>query len=295
MRSLFAIIFILFFHNSNAQLLWEISGKKMKNPSFLYGTFHVRDERVFRFDDSLMIKFNSCKAYAGELDVSNVGLGEQFRMAKLMLMPGDTTLDMLISQEEYELVMKKAKEKLGDKAFVINKIKPIFTSSLMTEGVNENTEGTKDSTDYLDQYLQKLAKSKKMQIIGIETVEEQMKALDKLSLKDQASMLVSALQEEERGEDPMEELYEAYIKQDLKKIEEIVEASGMPDEFSQAVLLQRNYVMADRISRFIKKKPTFIGIGVAHLPGKDGVIELLRKNGYTLRPVISTNTNSDQN
>jgi uncharacterized protein YbaP (TraB family) len=295
MRSLLTILLILLFHISNAQLLWEISGKKMKKPSFLYGTFHVRDERVFRFGDSVMIKFNSCKAYAGELDISNVGLGEQIRMAKLMLMPGDTTLDMLISQEEYKLVLKKAEEKLGDKAFIINKIKPIFTSALMTESTNKNTEKKSDSTDYLDQYLQKLAKSKKMQIIGIETVEEQMVALDRLALKDQAAMLLSTMKEEESGEQSMEVLYDAYIKQDLKKIEEIVEAAGMPDEFSQAVLKERNYVMANRISKFIKKKSTFIGIGVAHLPGKEGVIELLRKNGYTLRPVISTNTNSHQN
>jgi uncharacterized protein YbaP (TraB family) len=50
------------------------------------------------------------------------------------------------------------------------------------------------------------------------------------------------------------------------------------------LITDRNRTMAQRIDELIKQgKPLFVVIGSGHLPGKDGVIELLRQRGYKLR------------
>ncbi|RZL34003.1 MAG: hypothetical protein EOO96_11135, partial [Pedobacter sp.] len=66
---------------------------------------------------------------------------------KLIVMPNDTTLEMLLSEQDYQLVMKVAKEKLGEKALAVNRIKPIFTSALLTEETNGGEGEKKDSSD----------------------------------------------------------------------------------------------------------------------------------------------------
>lgn len=268
-----------------SSLLWEVSGNDLEKPSYLYGTMHVADERVFRFGDSVMVKFNQCRVYAGELDMDKIG---PFEALKLVMMPKDTSLNMLLSEEDYQFVKKRATEEMGSMAVVIDRIKPLFSSALISEKGAQKTGGTNnDSLELLDQYLQKLAKKRKMKVIGIETVQEQISAIDKMPLKDQAEILLSSLKEEPKADQFLEEMYELYQNQDLEGIHKLVVSSEMPDMFSESILTNRNYVMAGRISGLITKAPTFIGIGTAHLPGEEGVIELLRKKGYHVRPVIS--------
>jgi uncharacterized protein YbaP (TraB family) len=52
---------------SYSQLLWEISGNGLEKPSFLYGTMHLGDDRIYQFNDSLMPLFNQGDVFAGEI------------------------------------------------------------------------------------------------------------------------------------------------------------------------------------------------------------------------------------
>jgi hypothetical protein len=282
MRLLFAILFLIFFQNLKAQnnsLLWEVTGKDLKETSYLYGTFHVRDERVFRFGDSVMVKFNSCKAMAGEIQMDSLNPMER---ARELMMPSDTTLEMLLTPEQYKMVKQKAKEKLGFLAAAIDKIKPIFTSALITE-----MDTDADSTEALDSYLQKIARVKKMKVFGIESVEEQFAAINKISLKEQADMLYKSLTEEAKQDTILNQMFEVYLAQDLDRMENLLKESEMTDVMNQSLIIHRNYVMAERIENVIHDQSTFIAIGTAHLVGKEGLIQLLRNKGYQVRPVFS--------
>ena len=44
--------------------------------------------------------------------------------------------------------------------------------------------------------------------------------------------------------------------------------------------------MAERMDKIIQEQKTFMAVGALHLPGENGVIELLRKYGYQVRPVL---------
>jgi len=63
------------------------------------------------------------------------------------------------------------------------------------------------------------------------------------------------------------------------------ESEDMTAEFSNLLLDQRNKNWIPEIGKFAIEKPTFFGVGALHLPGENGVINLLRQEGYTVTPV----------
>lgn len=260
-------------------LLWEITGENLQKPSYLYGTMHVRDKRVFNYNDSVSIAFNTSQAFAGELIIDKTMAKE---VGKAALLPKDTTLKLLLGKKDYKKVKKVAKKKLGIMAGFINYIKPIYVAGYIAEasGVLKS-----DMKKTLDETFQDMARETNKKLIGIETIEEQMKALDKVSLKEQAKMLMDDLNNMDSAASISRDMVNKYLAQDIKSLSDMVLSEEIPDVFASEILLKRNYIMANRISVLLQEQSTFIGIGAAHLGGEEGVIELLRKKGFKLRPV----------
>ena len=268
-------------------LLWKIEASHLSKPSYLYGTMHSRDMRAHQFGDSVLVKLNECDAVALELLTGEME-ENPFAMLQLMMME-DTTLDMLLSEEDYQIVSAYAEKNLEMYSMFINKMKPIFTSALLTEGMMRN-----DKSYTVDDYFAKKAKDGGKLTIGIETMEEQMNALGQISLREQAQMLLEQIKSE--GEDSLlfEQLMEHYRNQDLDAMMKIYKSEEMPEMFDEALILKRNQVMAHRMDSIIRMQPTFNAVGALHLAGNDGVIELLKKKGYKMTPVFSTYSGTDE-
>ena len=286
-------------------LLWEISGNELEESSYLYGTMHLQDDRVYRFGDSVMVKFESCDAIA--LEIADDIFGDPAAMDMSILgdiMMNGVTLEELISPEDFKEVKKlfaeSLKEQMPDDAgmgsqlmgtffsgFLVNKLKPLFTSTLIsTKGANKDHELPLDA--YLNQEGKKLGKK----IIGIETIGEQMEAINKVPVEDQAEMLVEMIQDLDAAGEEMEKMIEVYEKQDMNALNEMMSGTGMEEgeAFEDEILIKRNFVMLERIDSIIKMQTTFIAVGAGHLVGETGLIDQLRKKGYTVNPVMSEYT-----
>ena len=271
-----------------AQLLWEISGNGLKKPSYLYGTMHIGDERVYDFNDSLLNLFGKCDIFAGELVIKQ----DFFTSINLLLgmrMQGDTTLSDLLPREKYAFVKRKLDKRLDEMGILymarfIEQLKPFFISIFMSD---LNAQATASKVP-LDLYFQNIAREKKMDVVGLETMDEQMSVFDRIPLKSQANMLYEELnkdKDEEAAKKEMEELITIYANEDLDSLYRLTSQS-FDDEMNAELLIKRNINMADRMVPYMKKKKRiFVGVGAAHLPGEEGVINLLRKKGYTLRAV----------
>ncbi len=272
---LLATIFTSISTIMNAQsLLWKITGKGLKKPSYLYGTIHIQDKRVFAFDDTVLNTLKSCDAYAMELNPEKI---DPQKMKKLTLMKKHTIKELL-TQEEYDKLDKYLREKTGSSVMLFNKVKPFFIQSQIMQ-----LDMPKDEAEALDLYFFKYAKKHNLKVYGIEKLKEQLAAVNKISLKDQAKMLMQSV--EDTTSQNFEDLVSAYRSQDLKKLYKLLRDTTLPQNFEEAFLIKRNKVMAKRISKFIKKQSVFNAIGAAHLAGEHGVIALLRKKGYTVEPV----------
>jgi uncharacterized protein YbaP (TraB family) len=91
-------------------LLWRISGKGLTQPSYLFGTMHVKDKRAFNFSDSVMLALQQCRHFALEVHPDTV-MKELYNL----IANNDTlrNIDKLLSKEEYEQLSNKFKRRYG--------------------------------------------------------------------------------------------------------------------------------------------------------------------------------------
>ncbi len=264
-------------------MLWKITGNGLKKPSYLYGTMHTSDSRVFNFSDSLMPFFNASKAYAMELDPVTAF---DFSILSKITMGKGYSLKKMIPDTDYVFLDSVMRKEVGMSVKVFDNVAPVFTMSLLEmKSMGLSDSSIKGNKEVLDVYFHNLAKKKKKKLIGIETVEEQLGALNSLTYQEQADMLLVELNGMRSNSSEGTELVEYYLQQDLDKLAAMNSVTDMPGKFYTALVTDRNIRMADRIAVFIQEQPVFVAIGALHLPGQGGVIELLRKKGYTVYPV----------
>jgi uncharacterized protein len=259
-------------------LFWEISGNGLTEPSYLYGTMHTQDERVFQFKEGVMDAFNHAEIYAMEINVDSV---DQVALLSKLIMDSTHSLKTLLTESEYTMVSDFFRDSLRQPLFLFEKMQPLFTAQMVSLRDLEAQQA-----DALDIYFFKEAKKQKKQTIGLEKTMEQIDAFSAISYELQAKGLVDAVRDYgKEGELDMDAMMKYYVEGNLDKLLEMTTEYDEEDEemskiFNDVFLVKRNHNMADRAEPFIKKGSTFIAVGAAHLPGEEGIIELLRKKGY---------------
>lgn len=280
------IIFISFKSFSQGpynSLCWTITGNELNDTSYIYGTFHSQDNRLFQFQDGVEEAFDNAAVYAMELNMDSL---DRSKMMAAMLMDSGQSLQSLLSKKDYKTVNKFFLDSLGISLFMFNKMQPILTTQfVVTKDLN------KEQQNALDFYWFKEAKSQGKQLVGLETMEEQVNAFKTIPVEAQAKELVKAVKEYGKEEEfDMNSMLEIYTSGNLDSLMVMINSSSSKssismEEFNEAFLYNRNINMANRVEQYIVKKSVFMAVGAAHLPGENGVIELLRNKGYKVEPL----------
>lgn len=261
-------------------LLWKISGNGLNAPSYLYGTVHVScevnlDERVQRaMDDTQQLYL--------ELDMDDAGL--QMKMAQAMMMKDGTTLRKILPKHIQEQLDTLLKERTGLGLDMVNVMQPQAISMLLLPSFL-NCE----KPDAVENALMKISQEQGEEIFGLETVETQIAALNAKSIQEQADMLVEALSDGlEKMKTEIQKMNAFYAAQDIEGLYKFTteHESMQGDEYAFKMLEERNRNWIPVIAKTAQEKPTFFGVGAAHLGGEIGVIQLLRKAGYKVEAVM---------
>lgn len=261
-------------------LLWEISGNGLSTKSYLYGTIHMIEKKDFFMSDVTKDRFNRTQVLFLELDMDDPSIMMQGLMG--VFMNKGVTLEDLYTKEEYKRVDDYFQKNTGMGIGMFNRMKPMLVSAMVQE-----KSMTGEVTSYETEFME-MAKARKMEVEGLETVEFQMSMFDSIPYDQQAKMLLDAVD----GKDGMDS--EAMFKEmiDLYKAEDVESLSSMiSDEtteienFEQLLLITRNENWIPLISKQVKKLPTFFAVGAGHLGGDSGVIKLLKEAGFTLTPI----------
>lgn len=260
-------------------LLWEISGKGIKKSSYLYGTIHIQDRRVFQYADVVTEKLKSCDAYAMEVLIDRV-TAEELKKAILI---ENNSLDKLLSPDDYKLLDRQIKKKLKSSILMFNKMKPFFISAQLMQ-----VDMNKDMPMALDMHFLEMAKKENKKILGLEKFQEQVATVDKIPLETQCKMMMESIKDSSKIEsDGYNRMIETYKQGDLSAIVKLTEDTAYGDNFSAEFVTIRNINMSKTIARAAKQQSTFIAVGAAHLGGKNGIIELLGKAGFIVKPVVA--------
>jgi uncharacterized protein YbaP (TraB family) len=269
----------LTFSQTAHTLLWEISGKGLSKPSYLFGTMHVLCADDASLSDSLKSVIAHCDEVYFEINLSD--LNGMMSAMKYMRMNDSKKLSDLLDAKQYEKVKAYFAEHASILPFgMLERFKPLLISSLIEES-NLDCK----TTDGMEMMIMKELNHNKP-VNGLETVEFQASLFDSIPYEQQAKDLLNYIDSADEYKKMTLDLSEVYKKQDLDQID-LLSSKGDPgiSGYMDLLLYDRNRKWAKALTGLLPQKSLLIAVGAAHLPGENGVINLLRKKGYTLRPV----------
>ncbi|MEO5944957.1 MAG: TraB/GumN family protein [Ferruginibacter sp.] len=262
-------------------VLWEISGNNLAKPSYLLGTFHLMCKDDIHFSDNLQKAIKNVDEVYFEMnldDASNT-LGAMF----FMNMKEGKTLKDLYSQEDYERLSNYFKDSLSMPITMMAKIKPSFLEAFIYPKLMPCK-----TLSGVEEELLKIAKADKKKINGFETIQFQASIFDSIPYEEQAKDLLKTIDSIDTYKKSFDTMISVYKTQQISKIEAMFNDKdfGMADD--RGVLLDdRNKNWVNQLKDILKKENVFIAVGCGHLVGDKGLISLLKKEGYTVKPLLN--------
>lgn len=216
-----------------------------------------------------------------EIDMDDPNLAKKMQRTMMNKVASDTTtLAGALGKEDYQLLEDFMRDSLSMNASVFKSFNPMLMELMLLPRLLDCVPAS------VEEELMRLAKQSSgaaKNIAGLETIEQQFQALEKVALKEQASELVKLIKDFSGMRLKMRELSALYKAENLDELTRLLRE--MPGEMTEALVSVRNRAWIPAIEKLMKKYTNFIAVGAGHLPGEQGVISLLRKKGYMVEPV----------
>lgn len=272
----------------NNSLLWKIYEQGKTDTSFLYGSIHIKDKRVFNVNQHFNRVFEKSETVALELHFDSIN---PFQLMNFIMMKDAQTLKDVMDSTKYKIVKSYFEDTLHTSIQYVERFQPIYTSTLLAEMNATEAADSSQNKQFLDEKFFSDAKAKNKSLIGLEKMEEQMQAFGSLPYKVQAELLYESILEQSKKpkNNPIEELIQMYINQNLIGISDYINDFNQSNSetikpyeklLKEKLLDERNLRMISRSLHLIKKGNALIIVGAAHLPGELGLIELYKKRGF---------------
>lgn len=309
-RSFLFAVLTLIALSSSAQLLWKVSGNGLEKPSYVLGTFHLASESMIDKIPGMEQALEGCDIVVGEIDYEE-SMSQEYKaaMTQIMFAPSDSTLDKVLTDEEYALVEQQFNKYFGDLGmklqqynnFKPNAVNALITAMRMMEDAPtfQDFQELKDIIDLqglsaangsgMDRAVQKRAKEMGRQSVALESIEEQLMMLN-IPITKQVRGLLDACNNPDFTKVQFAQfmtILKAYMAQDLSKVYAFMTDPGIVDAGSMGALRinERNLNWIEKLVKMIPEHACLVYVGAAHLPGELGVLQLLRDRGYTVEPM----------
>ncbi len=262
-------------------LLYEVTGPGLAKPSYLYGTFHLICPADLQITDAMKKAISDAQQVYLELDMDDPAM--MGSMQKAMLMTGGKTVKDLLSPEDYTVLDNYLKQKMSMGLAQLGMLKPIGLMSMMYMTMLPCQPASYDLT------FAQMAATDKKEVFGLETLDAELAALDKIPLAEQLKGLVDMAKNPDEAKKEFADLIAIYKSHDLAKLMGTMQNSkfsgGDFTQYEESLLGERNANWIPVIEKAAKEKPTFFAFGAGHLGNEKGVVNLLRKKGYTVKSV----------
>lgn len=261
-----------------SSLLWEIRGNGLHAPSYLFGTFHLMCQQDFSISPVLQEKLTRSKQFFGELKMDDPMLAMSLA-TKMKLEQG--SLRELIGETDYPAVADSFQQITGMNLLLLNSFQPFMSTSLLTLKSITCTDQVQPETE-----LMKLAVSAKLPIGGLETVDDQVQAIMREPLQDQVNSFKKIVLGFDSVKHMMRKMQDIYQQKNTEQLYRFIKENGGTDDFEMNMLIKRNRNWIPVMEKAMKERPSFFAVGAGHLGGPQGVLALLKKKGYIVKPVL---------
>jgi uncharacterized protein YbaP (TraB family) len=291
-RVLFVLLSVAFTQHAIAQkkskvvensVFWEVTGNGLSQPSYLFGTFHLLSHRYIDSLTNVTAKFKASKTVVSEMLIDST---MTLKMMASAQMEG-TTLNKLLTPEQFKQTNEWLHELSGYDLTMFNSLNPMTIEILLMTMMQQKyfpLDPTKDVV--MDLYFQQSATRDKKNVIGLETFEEQTHAVfGQFTYERQAQLLTAAVKERNTAEEELRSMNKLYREGNLSKLEALMYDEIYTPAEAAVMLDNRNQKWMQQLPGLFKQQPTFVAVGAMHLAGENGLVTLLRKQGYTVKPL----------
>ncbi len=263
-------------------LLWEVKAPNGKT-SYLFGTYHLIGAEYLKTHKKVEDAYTKSKTVVVETVIDS---SKMMAMGMMGMMPGKS-LKSMVDSADYEILKTEFKRVTDYDIAMFDQMKPITTSVIYAMALAEKElEGEGISGNPIDVYFASYGKRNGKEVIELETMMEQAEMLyNGNTPEEQAEMLVKAVMDSVNSTEVTEGILDSYMEEDLDKMWELAGEEEDPLMDMALLLDNRNTNWIGKLKPVLDKGEAFIAVGALHLPGDVGLIELLKKEGYTLTPV----------
>lgn len=275
--------------NEITPLFYKISDKN-NTTIYLLGSIHAADDTIYPLNDTIMNSFNDSDYLAVEVDTLSLqnNFDLSFKLAEKMMYNDSTTIKNHIGDELYNKMVNFLKEKKSYSSLYDN-YKPVFFESLF-ENLIINDAMLKSESG-IDMYFLSLASENNKKILEVESAEFQYNLLLNTPLELDKIIIEEYIDNYDLNVSQMKDLYELWKKGDKEQLENILinsesqnateEEKKLMENYNQSLIIDRNYGMANVLENYFEKKQNvFCVVGLGHVIGDEGIINLLQKRGY---------------
>jgi hypothetical protein len=272
--------------------LWKIEGNDLPKPSYLFGTHHLIPVNFLEQVPGVFQAFNESETIVGEIAIYGIEASEKMMQAA-MLSQG-ITMDSLLTADDWALVDMELKATMRMGLRELGLMHPAMINMLYIMELYKKTAEFAEDIQ-LDTYFQMLAMQLDKNVVGLETIEQQIELLfGNKDLQREADLLVKTVRMRDEVVEKIKKLNRLYK---AGKIEELVEMAknqdtplAMTDEELVKMNDNRNRAWMEILPDLMQNSPSFIAVGALHLGGENGLINLLRQQGFTVTAVQEAET-----
>lgn len=258
---------------------WQIT-QAGRNAGFLLGTIHSEDPRVVDFNEALLEELKSCQVFAMEMVPD---LPTLKKLTEYMHYDNDERLRSLLGQQRYDRTMQALS---GYQVPNDWKARMKVWAVMMTLSVPAPKTGF-----FMDLSLSLRAAGSGLEVIGLESLEQQLDFLEDMPLEYQLQLLDHALDDYQRVSEIHDQMVQVYLQDNLQALDDLsneqfdVLDEKISDYFIDLGINARNQQMVAHVLPRLAESRVFIAVGALHLAGEQGLINLLRQAGYELKPL----------
>lgn len=262
-------------------LLWKITGKDIKEASYLMGTIHLICSDDYVWTKVMQQSFTTAGRLCMEMDLSDPNLMTQAG-AMMFDFSGTTLRDYFTDEQEYELVRHFIEDSMHQSIEIAGRMKPVALYMMYSLGVVKGASDCKQTVSY-ELKLMEMAQAQKKRVSGLETLTEQMEALESISVDTIIRQMVLIAMGQKKDDSDMDRMVNAYKRQDLEALNRLTLSSTTGSGMDQAALIdQRNRNWIPAMGRMMQEGSTFFAVGAGHIYG---LLELLQAAGYSVEPI----------
>ena len=260
-------------------LLWKVEAAQSARPNYVFGTIHSDDRRVADPPAPVNDALRSARVFIMEMLFNEASIGA---MAQAMFASDGRSLKSRLTPSEYATAVRAFAQR-GVPEQMVQNMAP--WAAMATLSIPPSQGGMP-----LDLVLYSNAVAAGKPAQGIETAAEQLAMFTNMSEADQVALLKLTLQDLPRQTQMYDELFRLYTQRDLAGVMQFSERHGPKDpalakRMMSAMIDVRNQRMVERIQNELRAGGAFVAVGAMHLPGENGVLNLLKRRGYKISAV----------